>query len=314
MDKKEKKTPNPDRLPVGKFLAWKSRDVAVAAVTIVTGYLTIYCTDTLGISPALLGTLIMASKVFDAITDLFATYIIENTHTRFGKARPYELCIFGLWGCTILLFSASPEWSMFAKYAWIITMYTFVFSIFNTFVGTANTPYMMRAFANRTVITKVASYGGIFTMLGSMIVSVTFPMLMGKLATNAGGWRTLIAIYGIPLALIGFLRFIFVKEVVDIDGGAPPKISLKMIFAMFKSNGWAWVLAGMMGFFNLTISLNVAAYYFKYIVGSYTVMGLLQMASIVMLLGMFFMPKITKRFSVPAIIGCSALISALVLR
>jgi probable glucitol transport protein GutA len=307
---KAQKALNPDRLPFGKFLAWKMRDISVAAITIVCGYLTIFCTDTLGVSPAMLGTLIMASKIFDGVTDLFATYIIENTHTRFGKARPYELCIFGVWGCTILLFSASPEWSMFAKYAWIFVMYTFIFSIFNTLVGTANTPYLMRAFANRTVITKVSSYGGIVTMLGSMVVSVTFPMLMGKLATSAGGWRTLVAIYGVPLACIGFLRFIFVKEVVDIDDGTTPKISLKMIFAMLKSNGWAWIMALMMGVFNITISLNVAAYYFKYIVGSYTVMGLLQMSSMVMLIGMLFMPRIIKRFSVAAIIGCSSLISA----
>jgi probable glucitol transport protein GutA len=199
---------------------------------------------------------------------------------------------------------------MFAKYAWIFVMYTFIFSIFNTLVGTANTPYLMRAFANRTVITKVSSYGGIVTMLGSMVVSVTFPILMGKLATGPGGWRTLVAIYGIPLAFIGFLRFIFVKEEFDIDGGAPPKISLKLIFSMLKTNGWAWVMALMMGVFNITINLNVAAYYFKYIVGNYTVMGLVQITSIVMLVGMFFMPKIIKRFSVAAIIGCSSLISA----
>jgi probable glucitol transport protein GutA len=133
---------------------------------------------------------------------------------------------------------------------------------------------------------------------------------MGKLATGPGGWRTLVAIYGIPLAFIGFLRFIFVKEEFDIDGGKTPKISLKMIFAMLKSNGWAWILALMMGIYNITISLNAAAYYFKYIVGSYTVMGLIQMVSIGMLVGMLFMPKIVKRFSVAAIIGCSALISA----
>ena len=50
---KEKKPENPNRFPIGTFFAWKARDVSVAAVTVVCGYLTIFCTDTLGMPAAL---------------------------------------------------------------------------------------------------------------------------------------------------------------------------------------------------------------------------------------------------------------------
>ena len=307
---KEKKPENPNRFPIGTFFAWKARDVSVAAVTVVCGYLTIFCTDTLGMPAALVGTLIMASKIFDGVTDLFAAYIVENTHTRLGKARPYEFCMIGLWGATILMFHASPEWSMTVKSVWIFAMYTFVFSIFQTLVGAGQTPYMIRAFANRNVITKVASFGGIVTMMGSIVVAVTFPQMMEKLAGSPGGWRTMLLMYGFPLMAIGLLRLVFVKEKYDIDGGKTPHVSIKMVLTMFRTNGWAWVMAAMMGCFNLVINLNVQAYYFKHIVGNYRIMGFLQIASIAMLSGMFFMPLLTKRFSVASIIACSSLISA----
>ena len=82
-------------------------------------------------------------------------------------------------------------------------MYTLVFSIFTTLRGAANTPYTIRHFSNNPIlIRKVASYGGIITMAGSMIVSILFPIVMSKLATSAGGWRTTVAIFVLPLLLI----------------------------------------------------------------------------------------------------------------
>ena len=45
------KTPKADRLPLGKFLAWKSSDITSAGVfLIVTTYMSLFCTDFLGMS------------------------------------------------------------------------------------------------------------------------------------------------------------------------------------------------------------------------------------------------------------------------
>ncbi|MDR2786145.1 MAG: MFS transporter, partial [Treponema sp.] len=94
--RKEKKV-NPDHLSVGKFFAWKTRDVASAGVIVVMGFLTMFCTDYLGMPAAYVGTLLLAGRVFDGITDLFAGFLVDNTNTRWGKARPYEWCIIGSW-------------------------------------------------------------------------------------------------------------------------------------------------------------------------------------------------------------------------
>jgi Na+/melibiose symporter-like transporter len=69
-ESENEKTENPDRLPVGKFFAWKSRDISIAAVTIVTGFVTMFCTDFLGMPAALVGTLLFAGRIFDGFTDL----------------------------------------------------------------------------------------------------------------------------------------------------------------------------------------------------------------------------------------------------
>jgi Na+/melibiose symporter-like transporter len=308
---REQKAIDPARLPMGKFFAWKSRDVSLAgAFIIVTGFLTLYCTDVLGLPAALVGTLLMASKIFDGITDLFAGYIIDNTNTKLGKARPYELCIFGVWICTLLLFSVPPSFSITVKAVWVFIAYMFDFSIFQTLLGTAQNPYTIRAFPNRLTLARVGSYGGIVTMLSGIAISVSFPILMGKLATSPTGWSKLVATYAIPLAVIGILRFIFVKEVLqDSDTGKSEKLRLKIIFAMLKTNKYAWFYAGIIGMFNFVIGMNVSTYYFKYIVGDISKMAILQGISVVILPLMIVFPKMIRKLSVAALITIGAVLA-----
>lgn len=290
------------RLPVGKFFAWKSPDVSIAAnFVIVNGFLTMFCTDFLGMSPAKVGMILLISNIIDAITDVLICYLVDNTHTRWGKARPYEIGAAGVWICTIAMFYTPSGWSEGLKTAWVFFMYTFAYGVFNTARGGAQTPYMIRAFDNnRTLIGKVSSYGGLVTTLGSMIVSVSFPVLMAKMATSPAGWRTLITIYGVPLLILALPRVLFVKENPEVDAGhLTDKVRLKDIFHMIIKNKYAWCYAGVMLFYNVTTSLGITSFYFKYVVGNTAVQGVLSVFPIILLPLMLFMPQLLKRWSTP---------------
>lgn len=298
MFNKKKKTENQDKLGFGKLLVYKSSDVTAAGVSaIVLSYLTLYCTDTLGINPTLLGSLLMISKIFDAFTDILGGWLVDNTHTKLGKGRPYELCIIGVTLCTLGLFSASPEWSEVMKCAWIFFMYTLVFSVFTTLRSAANIPYTIRAFSNnQNVIAKVASYGGIITMTASIGISVAFPILMTKLATSAAGWTKTVAIFVIPLTIIGVMRFIFLKEDPAVDAGEQHnKISIKEVIEMLKINKYIWLYACIMLCYNVTTSLGMATYYFKWIIGNTSLISVTSIFSIVLLPLMFSFPAIMRK-------------------
>lgn len=310
---KKLKTPNPDRLPVGKFFAWKSRDVSLAAMnTIVLGYLSIYASTALGMDPALVGTLILVSKIVDAFTDLVAGYMVDNTRTKWGRARPYEICIIGVWISTILMFSASPSWSGTAKAIWLFCTYTFNFSIFATFLGANQTPYNIRAFSNnKNVITKVASYGGIVTMIFGVIVSTTFPILMARLATSAHGWTTLLLIYGVPMTLIGVLRMLLVKEDPAIDEGNNDKVDIKEILTMMKRNKYCWIYAGIMFAYYVISGLGAGIYYFNYIIGNPSMFSIVSALSVIMLPVMFIFPGLIRKYNVSQLYLFFAILSML---
>ena len=308
------KAPKADRLPLGKFLAWKSSDITSAGVfLIISTYLSMFCTDFLGMSPLVVGNIILVSNVIDFFTDLIAAYVIDNTKTKWGKARPYELGAVGMTVCTSLMFMTPNAWGDTVKVIWVFCMYTFVFGVFNTFRTSANVPYLIRAFDNnRTLIGKVSSYGGIVTTMGSMVVSLTFPKLMAKLATSSGGWTTLILIYMIPLTVLGVLRFLFVKENPAIDAQqVKNKVDLKDIWAMIRKNGYAWLYLLIMFFFQTIQSIAALSYYFKYIVGDVGAAGLLSIMSFVLLPTMFLFPVLMKKLSASQIIALGAVFSCL---
>ncbi len=89
---RQKRARNPDsRVGIVKTTLWQTSSVSVAINTLLIGYFTIYCTDTLVLNVAIVGTIFMVRKLVDAVTDLLAGILIDRTQTRWRKGRPYEI-------------------------------------------------------------------------------------------------------------------------------------------------------------------------------------------------------------------------------
>lgn len=297
--KREKKGKNPNHLGLGHLLIWKSCDVSAGWVNLIMlNYLSLYASNTLGISVGLIGTLLLVSRIIDGITDLFAGWLVDNTHTRLGKGRPYDLAIIGMTLCSILIYSCDPEWSLVFKCGWIVCLYTLTFSIFNTLRASATAPYMFRHFHNnRELITKVTSYGGIVTIAGSMVVSIIFPILVNHYASTASGWTLIVAMVMLPATAIGVLRFIFCKEDPSIDENSKQeRVSFKEILMLFRRNKYVWIYAGIMLGYNIITNLSVGSYFFTYVIGNLSLAGMTSVFSIVLLPLMLIFPVIMKKF------------------
>ena len=59
--------------------------------TIVTALLVTFYTDVVGISPAIIGTIIAISQVFNGASDVCAGFIVDRTRSKYGRARVWEL-------------------------------------------------------------------------------------------------------------------------------------------------------------------------------------------------------------------------------
>ncbi len=294
---KKGKTNHSDKLPWYKTLAWSTRSVSLACNIMVVSYLTYYCTNVLVMPATIVGALLLVSKLFDGVTDIIAGFIVDNTHTRFGKARPYEICIIFVWLATLLMYSC-PDIGMVGKVIWIFTTYTLVNSVFATMLSASEAVYLGRATKTDSERTMLASVGGITVMIGTIAVTVIFPVLMGTIGATPGGWTKIALIFGLPLGAIGIGRFIFVKEYADAASEESQKISVKVLFKSLKSNPYIFILSISELFFSWTNSMaTVATYYFQYIVGDVTKAGLVGMISLITPVALIFMPAVLKKFS-----------------
>ena len=84
----------------------------------------VYLTDSVGLAAGVVGTLIAVSKLIDGFTDIFFGSMIDKTHSKMGKAKPWML--YGYIGCAITLvccFAVPVSWGTTAKYAWFFISY-----------------------------------------------------------------------------------------------------------------------------------------------------------------------------------------------
>ena len=78
-----------------KYLKWYNKvgygtgDLAGNVVyAFLSSFVMLYLTNTVGLNPGVVGTLIMVSKLFDGVSDMFFGTLIDKTKSRLGKARP----------------------------------------------------------------------------------------------------------------------------------------------------------------------------------------------------------------------------------
>lgn len=311
MRTKKEKQVNPDRLPFSKALAWSTRGVSLACNVVIVGYITYYCTNILAMPATLVGTILLISKLFDGVTDLVAGYIVDKTNTRFGKARPYEFAIFGVWLTTLLMFSC-PDIGMAGKAVWLLATYTLVNSIFATLLNASESVYIARATKGEDARNVLVSVNGIVIMVGSIVVSTVFPILMGTLGTQPGGWTKMIAIFAIPLGVIGIGRFVFVKERPDAVTVNSEKIKMSTLLKALKVNPFIFILAACVLLYNFVNSVGtVSSYYFQYIVGDVKKASVVGMLSLVTPFMLIIMPMILKKLSFKQVVTIGAVLGVI---
>lgn len=299
-ERRAAKQAHPDHVGALKTFGWSSRGFSLAANFIVLGYFTLYATDTLGLSASLVGTLLMVSKIFDGFTDLLAGYVVDRTRTRWGRARPYEWAIVGVWICNWLLFSI-PDLGTVGKAIWIFVTYSFVNSVFSTLCYANQTLYMARAFNSRGAYAKLNAAAGVIITVGAMILSIALPMALAWAGKDPGRWSNLMLLIAIPMVVIGLGRFFFVKEIYETEA-TDEKIRWSDIKTVMGNNRWIWMLAGLGLLVNIPINTGAGGYYFRYIVGDLGLLSIVLFVGILALPAVLFIPRMMRRVTLTRLI------------
>lgn len=271
----------------------------------VSSFTMIYLSDTIGMNVGIVGTLIMASKVLDGITDVFFGRMIDKTHTKMGKARPWMFySAFPLALCLILMFAIPQSMSRTLQYAYFFVIYTAANALFYTANNISFATLSALITRNESERVSLGSFRYIFAVASSILVmSLT---MKGVAAMGGGtvGWRNVALLYAVILVAFNSLASLSVKElpseeepVSQGESEAKDESFFHALGTILRNRYYLLLLAIYLLFYtssSLGTSINV--YYFQYVIGNTEIMGVLSMASMVMVIGLIFNPALVKKF------------------
>ena len=81
-----------DKLPVSQMIGFALNGCGSSCIAgIMGGFLTIYLTDNLLLSMGFITAMMTAARIINAVTEGLSGFLIDMTHTKIGKARPWIL-------------------------------------------------------------------------------------------------------------------------------------------------------------------------------------------------------------------------------
>ena len=181
---------------------------------VISSFMLIYLTDAQGMSSAIVGTLMLVARVFDGVTDVLFGRILDKTHTKWGKARPWQFV--SMIGCAIaliLLFSMPESMGDSAKYVYFFIFYMLCNTVFYTFGYIAYSTLMSLMTRNAQEQVESASFRTIGGNLGYCVLGIITVPLVAAFGGGAAGYRTLAIVYGIAGFILNTISVFICKEI-----------------------------------------------------------------------------------------------------
>lgn len=241
-----------------RYLKWYNKmgygsgDIAGNVVyAFLTSFVMVYLTDTIGLASGIVGTLIALSKLFDGFTDIFFGSMIDKTHSRLGKARPWML--YGYIGCAVTLvacFAIPTSLGKTAQYAWFFIAYTLLNGVFYTANNIAYSALTSLVTKNSKERVQMGSCRFIFAFYTSLLIQAITVGFVEKCGGDAAAWRLVAIIYAAIGLIVNTISALSVKELPEEElnegeqAGEAEKYGLVQAFKLLVKNKFYLMICG----------------------------------------------------------------------
>lgn len=257
-------------------------------------YLPFFYSNIFGLSLAHAGTLVLVTKLYDAVSDPVMGLIADRTNTRWGKYRPYLLWIAIPFAVAGILAFFTPQTDNYTfKHVYAYVTYILMMTVYTAI----NVPYgaMLGVMTDDSREKSVfSSFRMFFAFIGSFIAMGSFEPLLklrqfiqGTLPaewtladSTPADWTIAVSVIGIVCAVLFILSFVMTRErVTEAEMAKDPvrensdetaKTSVAEDLKALVANGPWWMLLGggiAILLFNC-VRGGAAAYYFADVLGT----------------------------------------------
>ncbi len=287
------------KVAFGEKVAFGVGDLAVNFVwSSISIFIVYFYTDIIGIGAAMVGTLMLISRIWDGITDVIMGNIIDKTSTKYGKARPWILWLsvpFGI--STILLFAVPASFAEVWKIVYIFVTYNIMVIAFTGVVipyGTLNT-LITRDINERS---SLNIYRMFFAQIGGIIVGYCTLPLVESFGGDQMGWVLTYTLYSIIGVFLFLMTFKYTKERVGaVAKTTKENVPLLTSLKMLTKNKY-WIIVCLFCIVNTiggTCMMTSMVYFSKYIYHDASLVGYLTAANYIpIIIGLFIVGKLVE--------------------
>ena len=297
-----------------RYLKWYNKigygsgDIAGNVVyAFLTFFVMIYLTDTGGLNAGIVGTLMAVAKIFDGISDVIFGSLIDKTHTKMGKARPWMLWPYlGCGASLFAIFAIPTSWGKTAQYAFFFIFYVMLNAGFYTANNIAYSALTALVTKNENERVQLGSLRFVFAFTTSTIIQAVTFGLVEHFGNDAAAWRIVALIYVILGIVSNTISVLSLKELPpeELDEtenkniqAATEKYTLREAVGLLAKNKFYLLILGVYLLTQLYSAFTgVGTYYMTYVLGDKNLMGNFATAlNIPMIIGLLLVPTLVAK-------------------
>lgn len=314
-----------------KYLKWYNKigygsgDIGGNVVyAFLTFFVMIYLTDSIGLNSGIIGTLMAVAKIFDGISDVIFGSLIDKTHTKMGKARPWMLWpYFGCGVCLFAIFAIPTSWGKVAQYTFFFIFYVMLNAGFYTANNIAYSALTALVTKNENERVQLGSIRFVFAFTTSTIIQAITFGLVDYFGNDAAAWKIVALIYVMIGIISNTISVLSLKELPEEENNtkketsAPAeKYSLREAVGLLIKNKYYLLILGIFLLTQLYSAFTgVGTFYMTYVLGDANLLGKFATAlNIPMIIGLLLVPTVVAKLGGMYRINYSGYIVATVAR
>lgn len=269
---------------------------------IISYFLMIYFTDTVGLTPLFVGNLFLVARVWDAFNDPMMGFVVDNTRTRWGKFRPWILIGTVLNAVILIFLFRRPELEGVALYAYYSVMYI-LWGMTYTVMDIPYWSMLPSLSSTKEERDSMSVIPRIFASTAWLLMGAFALKLVDKLGggDTAKGYASLAVLIAVIFLITSIITVVFVKDRSSREaasGNKAERTTIKAALHVIGANDQLKVYIGVVLAYNLVVQLagGIAIYYFKYVAGAEGLYAVFTTAASFAEIGALFAFPVLSRF------------------
>ena len=272
---------------------------------IISYFLMIYFTDTIGMAPIFVGNLFLVARIWDAFNDPMMGFVVDNTRSKWGKFRPWIL-VGALLNSVVLIFLFRKPAGLTGAgmYAYFSVMYI-LWGMTYTVIDIPYWSMLPSLSSTKEERDSMSVIPRIFASLAWLIMGAFAIKMVSMLGNgdDAKGYSLLAIGIAVIFVITSVITVVFVKDRSCFEETSDKKAertTIKDAIHVIMANDQLKVFIGVVLCYNLVVQLagGIAIYYFTYVTGDKDLYPIFTTASQFAEIGaLFLFPVLSKRLS-----------------